>query len=188
MGSVRRGGSVGPSKKVFRFLGFLAPNRALRAIESPHVAGSIPAPATVSNLGNRNAYGVSPANRLRPSIAAPRRRPSALELPRATESNAPPGVLRPSRATGHSLYSRRAFTRVPEIVARLHVEPHLGAGARGALEAQRRRCADAGAAPRPRSTVCRRRPPLQRRPLTQSMTSRTSSSRPDAPAPRREPH
>jgi len=33
---------------------------------------------------------------------------------------------------------------MPEVVARLHVEPHLGAGAKRPLEAQRHRCADAG--------------------------------------------
>jgi len=36
------------------------------------------------------------------------------------------------------------FARSPEVVARLHVEPHLGAGPKRSLEAQRHRCADAG--------------------------------------------
>ena len=43
-----------------------------------------------------------------------------------------------------SLHPRWVFARSPEVVVRLHVEPHLGAGARCALEAQRHRCADAG--------------------------------------------
>jgi hypothetical protein len=33
---------------------------------------------------------------------------------------------------------------MPEVVVRLHVEPHLGAGPKRSLEAQRHRCADAG--------------------------------------------
>jgi hypothetical protein len=50
---------------------------------------------------------------------------------------------RPVRC-GHSPHSRWAFARTPEVVARLHVEPHLGAGPKCSLEAQRHRCADAG--------------------------------------------
>jgi len=33
---------------------------------------------------------------------------------------------------------------MPEVVVRLHVEPHLGVGPERSLEAQRPRCADAG--------------------------------------------
>ena len=59
-------------EKISRFFGLLAPNRALRRIENPRVAGSIPALATISNSMIRNGFLASPADYPWPLMADPR--------------------------------------------------------------------------------------------------------------------
>ena len=61
-----------PRGNPFPVFGLLAPNRALRRIENPRVAGSIPALATISKSMIRNGFRVSPADHPWPSMADPR--------------------------------------------------------------------------------------------------------------------
>ena len=111
MGSVGAGGSVGPSK-------------------TPSRSSALPRRTALSELLSvrcyRNDRGARPSCRASCfwGCVANRGVPSGRLIRR-----------------GHSLHSRWAFARSPEVVACLHVEPHLGAGAKRALEAQRHRCA-----------------------------------------------